>query len=167
MFTSSAEIAATAETLSDALCALSPGEIATYTQLSKLAGESLSGASYVLRRALKLAEERSGALFENVTGRGYKRLETTAIPAVGKKANGRIRGVARRTRKRFESVRANDMNQSDLATVAAYRSHFGMIEGMARENNIKSQARQIAAASVSVADAAAGLMGSEKKEQTK
>ena len=138
MFKPNAKVKKTVDVLVEAFKALSNGETVTYDILSKLCGEQISSQSYVLQRALRKAEEQTGALFENVMGEGYQRLPSAEIPGVGKRANTRIRKHARKTRKRLETVRANDLSAADFAAVAAYRSHFGMIEGLARENTVKA-----------------------------
>ena len=58
--------------------------------------------------------------------------------SVGVKANTRIRRVARSARKKFENVRANDLTAAELAQFSAYRSHFGMLEGLARERAVEA-----------------------------
>lgn len=136
MIESSAKIAMKVDALVEALLALSPGQTVSYAHLSKVITEPVNGGSYLLQRALDKAEKDSGAVFDNVWGKGYTRLEGKDLPGVGKKANSRIRRVARKTRKRFERVRTNDMTPEDLAKLAAYRSHFGMIEGIASERHV-------------------------------
>lgn len=138
MFKQNAKVKKTVEVLVEAFKALPNGQTVSYEVLSKLCGEPLSSQSYVLQRALRKAEEQSGALFENVMGEGYQRLPSSEIPGVGKRANTRIRKHARRTRKRLETVRANDLSAGEFAAVAAYRSHFGMLEGIAREQTVKA-----------------------------
>lgn len=138
MFEAKPKIKTKVEALTEALKSLSPGETMNYAVLSKLAGEPVTGNSYLLRRALRKAEEQSGALFENVHSIGFQRLPTHEIPGVGKRANTRIRKHARKTRKRLETIRANDLSASEFASIAAYRSHFGMIEGIAREQTVKA-----------------------------
>lgn len=138
MFDSSAKVAAKVEALLEALTALSPGQTVTYEALSKALGEKVSSQDYVMQRALKKAERQTGAIFDNVMGQGYQRLHTHEISGLGKRANSRIRKTARRTRKRLENVRANDLSAGDIAAIAAYRSHFGMIEGIAKEQTVKA-----------------------------
>lgn len=137
MFEPNAKIAAKIEAIAEALTSLSPGDTLSYPTLSRLAGERITGGSYVLRRALRRAEESSGAIFDNVQGKGYQRLPTHEIPGIGRKANSRIRRTARRARKRFEGVRTNDLTPKEVAAFAAYRSHFGMLEGIAKEQIVK------------------------------
>ena len=38
----------------------------------------------------------------------------------------------------FEGVRANDLTAPQIAELAAYRSHFGLLEGMATERSVKA-----------------------------
>jgi hypothetical protein len=138
MFKTNAEAARKVEALCDALETLSPGETITYKQLSKSVGEAVTGGSHLLQRALKKTEAKTGALFGNVFATGYQRLTTKDIPGVGVKANTRIRRVARSARKKFEGIRANDLTSSELAQFSAYRSHFGMLEGIARERSVEA-----------------------------
>ena len=138
MFNPSAKIAAKVESLTEALVALSPGQGITYNAMSRVVGERITGSSYIMQRALKQAEQQSGCIFDNVHGKGYQRLATGEIPSIGKKANGRIRRTARKTRKRLEGVRANDLTTAEVGTIAAYRSHFGMLENLAKEQTVKA-----------------------------
>lgn len=143
MFRTNEEAARKIDALCEALEALSPGETVTYTRLTKAAGEAISGGSYLLQRALKKTEAKTGAIFGNVFAKGYQRLETKDIPGVGVKANSRIRRVARSARKKFENIRANDLTPGELAQFSAYRSHFGMLEGLARERAVKAMEVQV------------------------
>jgi hypothetical protein len=138
MFKTNAEAARKVEALCEALETLSPGETITYKQLTKAVGETVTGGSHLLQRALKKTEAKTGSLFGNVFGKGYQRLQTKDVPGVGVKANTRIRRIARSTRKKFEGIRANDLTPSELAQFSAYRSHFGMLEGLARERAVKA-----------------------------
>lgn len=144
MFEPNAKVATTKiEALTEALTSLSPGQTISYAILSKLAGEKIGSQSYVLQRALRKAEELTGAIFDNVMGQGYQRLPTHEVPGLGKRANSRIRKHARRTRKRLENIRANDLTPKEIASIAAYRSHFGMIEGLARESTVQALEKTI------------------------
>ncbi len=138
MFKTNAEAARKIDLLCEALETLSPGETITYARLTKVAGEPITGGSHMLQRALKKTEAKTGSLFGNVFAKGYQRLQTKDIPGVGVKANTRIRRVARSTRKKFEGVRANDLTAHELAQFSAYRSHFGMLEGIARERSVEA-----------------------------
>lgn len=164
MFVPAAKIAAQIDAIAAVLCALSPGQTATYARLSKAAGVAVSGGSHIVHRAIKQAERESGAVFDNVRGVGYQRLEANETPIVGQKANGRLRRTARRARQRLEGVRANDVTPATIAKLAAYRSHFGMVESMAREANIKAAAKVAEAEVVSIRDVAEGLAQSIKQE---
>ena len=139
MFDRNPKVSASIEAISELLVTLSPGETATHQMISKAAGlpASRKVETYVLRQAIKKAEDKTGAVFENVFAVGYQRLPSGDIAIVGKKANARIRRHARGTRKRLEGVREN-MEPRAMATVAAYRSHFGMIEGLAREQIVSA-----------------------------
>lgn len=143
MFKTNEEAARKIEALCDALETLSPGETITYAKLTKAVGEKISGGSYLLQRALKKTEAKTGSIFGNVFATGYQRLETKDIPGVGVKANTRIRRVARSARKKFENIRANDLTAPELAQFSAYRSHFGMLEGLARERAVKAMTVQV------------------------
>lgn len=167
MFTANSAIAERVERISLALMELSPGETITYAKLSKAAGEKINGGSYILQRALAKTEKDTGSVFDNVHGTGYQRLTTSDMPGIGKKANNRIRRVARKTRKRFENVRANDLTTSEVATLAAYRSHFGMLEGIAREQSVKALKANVETAQFvdaqSLQERMAALMGAGQK----
>lgn len=138
MFASNAQIAGKVATLRDLLGALSPGETLSYRQMSAALKEKISGGSYILQRALAQAERETGAVFDNVFAVGFKRLAPRDMPGVGKKANNRIRRTARKTRRRFENVRANDLSREEICQLAAYRSHFGMLESLARESTVRA-----------------------------
>lgn len=143
MFERNPHVTAAVEAISKALMSLSVGDTLPYSIISQLAGEKVNSQSYVMGRALKRAEEATGALFENVHSIGYQRLPSHEIPTVGKKANTRIRRHARKARKRLEGIRANDLQPAEVAQVAAYRSHFGMIEGLAKDSSIDALAKSI------------------------
>lgn len=165
MFETSAKVATKVEAIVEAFAALSHGETITYTQISKACGEKVTSQSYVVQRALKKAEELTGAIFDNVMGTGYQRLPTHEIPGVGKRANSRIRKTARRTRKRLENVRANDLTATEIAAVAAYRSHFGMIEGLAKEQTVRALEKAVdIAPSYIPANTLAGRMANMMKK---
>lgn len=138
MFESNPKVTEAVEAVAEALMETSPGNTINYTALSRAAGMKITSQDYIMQRALKKAEERTGAIFENVHGKGYQRLPSHEIPTVGAKANTRIRKHARRARKRLEGVRANDLGPKEFAAVAAYRSHFGMIEGLARPKTVEA-----------------------------
>lgn len=121
------------EALCDTLVACSSGEMASYRKLARAIGEpNITSQSYELRRAIKLAETRAGAFFQNVKDEGYKRLPTAEVPEACKRTVKGIRGRARRGRQRVEKLRANDVTPA----VAAYRSHFGIIESLAKEHTV-------------------------------
>lgn len=143
MFKTNEEAARKIEALCEALEGLSPGETITYKHLTKAAGEPITGGSYLLQRAIKKTEAKTGSIFGNVFATGYQRLATKDVPGVGVKANTRIRRIARGTRKKFENIRANDLTPSELAQFSAYRSHFGMLEGLAREQAVKAMKVQV------------------------
>lgn len=164
MFESSAKVATKVEAIVEILTALSPGEMVNYAMLSRVAGEKVGSQSYVVQRARKKAEQQTGAIFDNVMGKGYQRLPTSEVPGLGKRANNHIRKTARRTRIRLEGIRANDLSPKEVASIAAYRSHFGMIEGLARESTIAALEKAVDVAenyvpASSLADRMAALMG--------
>lgn len=166
MFKTNEEAARKIEALCEALETLSPGETITYKQLSKYAGEAITGGSYLLQRAIKKTESKTGSIFGNVFATGYQRLATKDIPGVGVKANTRIRRVARSTRKKFENVRANDLTPAQLAQLSAYRSHFGMLEGLARERAVEAMKVQVddkAAPVTTMADRLNAMMKGPKR----
>lgn len=138
MFKSNAQAQEKIAALMEALEELSPGETITYRALSKVAGEDVTGGSWLLQAALRKSEKKTGAVYDNVHAVGYQRLHAKDLPGVGKKANTRVRRVARKARTRFENVRANDLSPGELATLSAYRSHFGMLESIAREQSVKA-----------------------------
>lgn len=155
------------EAIVDALSALSPGQTITYAELSRAMGTEVTSQSYVVQRARKKAEQQTGAIFDNVMGQGYQRLPTHEIPGVGKRANAHIRKTARNTRRRLESVRANDMSTGEIAAIAAYRSHFGMLESIAKEHTVQVLERSLDAASTyapvkNIASRMAALMRDRK-----
>ena len=138
MFKSNAQAQERIAKMVEALEELSPGETITYRQLSKAAGEAITGGSWMLQAAIRKSEKRTGSVYDNVHGQGYQRLAAKDIPGIGKKANTRVRRIARKTRQRFENVRANDLSPAELATHAAYRGHFAMLEGFATERSVRS-----------------------------
>lgn len=121
------------EALCETLLTLSADETSSYRELARAIGEtSITSGRYELRRAIKLAETRAGAFFENVKGVGYRRLPTSEVPNACKRTNKGIRGRARRGRQRLEKLRANDVTPA----AAGYRFHFHMLERQATERNV-------------------------------
>lgn len=143
MFQSNTQVAERVGAIMAALETLSPGETISYARLSEVAGIRITGASYILQRALAKSEKATGAVYANVMGQGYQRLVARDMPGVGKRANDRIRRTARKTRKRFENVRANDVTPAERLQLAAYRTHFGMVENIANERSVKSLSKEI------------------------
>lgn len=138
LFETNEQQAQKVQALCDALLGLSPGETITYRELARAIGSGrVTSQTYELRRALKLAEETSGALFNNVQGEGYQRLPAHEILGIGKRGLARGRGQFRRTRKRLETVRANDLTPQVNFGRNAYVSHFGVLESLAKEGVTK------------------------------
>lgn len=160
-FTPNAEVTAMAERIADALAALPVGKVLSYAALSRIAGRAARSSDYILQRGLRLAEQRTGAIFDNVRGQGYCRLRAAQIPSIGKRSNTRIRNCARKTRKRLEGVREN-LTAGEVATVAAQRSHFAMLEGLAQEAQVRAASNAIEGAKAfdpsAVAESTAALM---------
>jgi hypothetical protein len=142
--TASPKRAVQIDRLTEALTALSIGQVISYETLSKIAGEPMGSTSYAVRRALSRAEKETGALFGNVRNEGFQRLRAEHAPGVGGKANDHIRRHARKTERRLGSWRPpNDATQSQIAEVAAYRAHMGMVASIATKNIIKSLTKSI------------------------
>lgn len=163
MFAPNSRTTAIIDALVDALMTLSQGQTISYAALSRAAGKPLAGGAYEMRRAIRLAEQNTGAVFDTVRGHGYQRLVTADIPAIAKRANSRIRRHAKSTRIRLDGVRANDMTAKEVAVIAAYRSHFGMIEGLARDQTIKAAEAAITATFVAPQTLANRMAGMVKK----
>ena len=121
------EIATDIEALSNFLAGLSSGATAEYSAMSAVLGRDVLGRGrYVLDRAVALAEEKTGALFENVRMVGIKRLAPTEATQVGKAVIAKIRRTASRGSERLDGFREN-LPPSEQIKLIAYRSQLGAV----------------------------------------
>lgn len=127
MQSTSPENAADIEAMSAALEATSVGSLCTYAALSDAIGRDCRERQWLLRSAIKQAEQNTGGLFATVRGEGIKRLASDELPNVGADALRKTRRTARRAIKRMEGVRANDLPQEEAQKMLAYRAQLGAV----------------------------------------
>ena len=139
MFTSTSENAADVSRLVERLRAVSIGETISFAQLDTAIGRSVQKRRYLLMRAMDRLSAETGAVFESVFGVGYRRSPVEHIPAVGVRARGRIRRIAKRGAKRLSNAaaRANDMPSPIALEINRELAVLGMIQSMSRDNTAK------------------------------
>jgi hypothetical protein len=143
-FTStSPENAADIEAMRDILAELSVGATVTYAEIAGRIGRDPTHRPWLLRRAMRDAEEDTGSLFEIVRGEGVKRLPTSEIANVGTSAIRKVRKAAKRATKRLSCVRANDLAPEDAARVLAVRSQLGAISLVADGRKTQAVAAKV------------------------
>lgn len=121
------ENAADIEALTACLTAASIGESISYETLSAAIGRNVHSCWWLLTSAREEAEKATGNLFATVRGEGVKRLTADEIPGVGLASMQKIRRTARRTITRLDTVRTNDLPESDAQKIIAHKSQLGAI----------------------------------------
>lgn len=117
-----------------------PGEIVTFPEMSAAIGSSIFVRRHIITSARKMALKEAGAVFASERSIGYKRLEVSTIAhVVGSSARSHIRKSARRGVKAIleGTRRVNDLTPEIQRKVSAEMSALGLIEHIARDNNVK------------------------------
>lgn len=141
MFPTNPENEIIVQKLSDALSAVSVGDVMPYIKLNKLVGRDVqNGNRYLLLKAQDRAEKNSGCIFESVRSVGIKRLNASEAPEVGLTAIRRIRRKAKRGARRLGHINSNSLSDSERKRTIAYGSLLGVIAMMADGNKARTLA---------------------------
>jgi hypothetical protein len=92
------------------------------------------GYRHLVDGALKVIEKSHGALFENVRGIGYKRMEATRLPTIGERARQAIGRKARVAARRLVNgtSRANDLDRHTQMRITQELGVLGVLREMAK-----------------------------------
>ena len=138
MFVSSPERAAVVEALVDHLAAVPVGSIASYEGIHEATGLVVGEQRDLLYRALRHLNETTGAVFANVQGKGYQRMEPEKVHTVGIAARASIRGKAKRNVRRLVNAasKSNSLDPQTNARISAEVGVLGIIGRAAEDRTV-------------------------------
>lgn len=121
----------------DCLSAAAVGETVTFTKLSAALGREVAGGDPNVQSALR-AMLNDGALFDNVRGVGYKRLNDAEVVGTAERERVGLRRKARRAVRKLSCVADFAALPNDLKIKHnAAMSGFGAIAQMLTPGNLK------------------------------
>jgi hypothetical protein len=116
------------EALMNALLALGPDDLLTYTAMNQLVGYPVRQTPWAMLRARDRAEQETGLRFATVRGEGLVRLTADNLPGIGMAARSRIGRIAKRNGQRLTDLRGyNKIDRRLRARLDAERSLLGAI----------------------------------------
>jgi hypothetical protein len=126
--------------LADTLQHASYAELVTYDDLSEAIGQDvrLQPVRLLIYPALTLTADETGAVFKNVSKKGYRRMHPTELPKLGRAARSRIRRQAGRSTKfiAMGSGRLNDIPPDAQQAILRELSVLGLIQTLAQDRNL-------------------------------
>lgn len=141
------EIATDTRLLYQALMKVKPGSEITYTALSKDMGRHIEGADPYLQSAIRRAFKNDGAVFDNIRGKGYRRLLDNEIVAGSVGDTDALRRKARRSARKLAAVEnVADLPQEQRIEHSARLSLFAAIVSMTKPAAIESVKAKVSAA---------------------
>lgn len=140
------EIATDTRLLYAALVAVKPGEEITYAALSKDMGRPIGGGDPYLQSALRRAFAMDGAVFDNVRGVGYRRLQDPEIVASSIGDTDTLRRRAKRAARKLGAVtNYTDLPADTKVEYNARLSVFGAIAAMTSQKAIEGVKESVGA----------------------
>lgn len=138
MFVSSPERAAVVEALVSYLETVPMGSIATYAAIHDATGLVVASQRDLFYRALTRLNETTGAVFANVAGKGYQRVEPEKVHTIGCAARASIRGKAKRNVKRLVNAasKSNSLDPKTNAKISAEVGVLGIIGRAAEDRTV-------------------------------
>lgn len=138
MLPSKPEIEIEVSAIASALVGLPIGQIMAYADINRVAGRDVTKENrYILLRAVKKAEQDSGARFATVHATGVKRLSAEDLPGIGNAVRTRVKNAAKRGYARLTDLKYNDITPESRRLIDAERSLLGAISAIASDTSAK------------------------------
>jgi hypothetical protein len=144
MFKTSPENATDVNIMSELLRVLPIGGTLSYTDVSAAIGRDVRKHYWLLRSAMERVEKESGSLLAVVRSIGVKRLASEELSGVGADAIRKVRRTARRGYNRLDTIRTNDLPQSEATKIVAHKSQLGAITLVADGRKTSTVAAEVA-----------------------
>jgi len=129
--------------LADRLKSLQVGDIVSYEELSRLAGENVQQHSARLRSARKMVERDSGFLLAPIRGIGIKRIEPTEQAMIGPNAIQKARRRTNRDLFRMSLVAFDALTDEQKAAHNTAASALGAMELFTRARSLHKLAAAV------------------------
>lgn len=140
------ELSIDTRVLVDFLAKADVGQTVTYTDLSRVLGSVVNGATPCLHSALRHLERSKDMVFGNVRGVGYQLLSDAQIVQTGEHESQRIMRHAKRAGKRLTKVKDFDgLSEADRVAHNARLSLFGAIAAISKGSSYKKLAAAVEA----------------------
>lgn len=141
------EIATDTRLLYQELTKVKVGEEITYTALAKEMGREIKGSDPYLQSAIRRAFHLDGAVFDNIRGVGYRRLNDQEIVAASAGDTDALRRKARRSAKRLTAIEDFTALPPEARIEHNARlSIFGAIVSMTKQAAIEGVRTQVSSA---------------------
>lgn len=132
------ELSIDTKLLYERLIAAAPGETVTYAQLGKEVSRTLNGGDPYLQSALARAFKADDAVFDNVRGVGYRRLNDTEIVKLSNRDTDLIRRRSRKAADKLTKVQDfTSLPQQQRVEHNARLSIFAAIASMTKSSSVK------------------------------